>query len=166
MALYRKPSPTLERIRKQQEELAAQLKAAEREEREEQRRIRDAGKRAGESYAEVVLPLYDLLGVEPEHTTKRTTDERGEIEVTTDPKERIRAARVLTMLEEIIEHADKGLIERLRREDAAGREERRREREAARATKADADEPEDDPDEPEGSDEAVRSSAPYEAMIA
>lgn len=125
--------------------LRAKLEAAEaaKEAEETSRRaaVDKAKRHAADAHVGLVLALYDLLGVDPEHPGSRIT--RGRLtEVAVDRSEVVRTQRLYRIVEALAA-ANTELLEQLQLEDEAGREERRpapREFPAATSAITDADE--------------------------
>lgn len=87
------------------EALKAKLAEAEAEKQVEQKKERaalaKAMKHAGENHSRTMLSLYELLGVEPEHTMTRLS--RGvEVQVAVDRDETLRSRRLLTLVEGLV----------------------------------------------------------------
>ncbi|GAB3563266.1 hypothetical protein [Spelaeicoccus albus] len=128
------------------EELRRQLEEAEKAERARDKAeglaLRRAKKAAGDNHTRLALSLYDLLGVEPEQPTIRVIDgERKTVAV--DKDESLRSQRLFDMVEEIVEKADPSLVERLKRADNQGRNERK-----PKAKKGEDEKPKNGADEP------------------
>lgn len=125
--------------------LRAKLEAAEaaKEAEETSRRaaVDKAKRHAADAHVGLVLALYDLLGVDPEHPGSRIT--RGRLtEVAVDRSEVVRTQRLYRIVEALAA-ANTELLEQLQLEDEVGREERRpapREFPAATSAITDADE--------------------------
>lgn len=117
------------------QELMEQLKAAEAEEAARLEGISAASKVAGLAHTEVVLDLYELLGIKAEHATSRVDAKGKVIAVAVDKGEELRARRLYDVLAAVVEKADPALLARLKREDEAAREERKQAAEKARAAK-------------------------------
>ncbi len=125
--------------------LRAKLEAAEaaKEAEESSRRaaVDRAKRHAADAHVGLVLALYDLLGVAPEHPGSRVT--RGRLtEVAVDRSEVVRTRRLYRIVDALAA-ANPELLEQLQLEDEAGREERRpatREVPAEHSTITDADE--------------------------
>lgn len=137
MALNRKASPELQALLDQQAEMARQIKEAEKEQAAREAAAAKVAAKNGAAYAGLVLDLYDVLDVEPEHPRTRNS-KTGPVEIPTDPGEELRLSRLSEMLEHIIGAADQGFIDALKAADRQGRDQRRDEREAAREAAATA----------------------------
>ncbi|MFC0674557.1 hypothetical protein [Brachybacterium hainanense] len=108
-------------LRRQLEAAEAEKSAQEKRERAELARVQ---KVAGANHSRLVLALYELLGVEPEHGTTRTV--KGEVrEVAVDKDETLRTQRLYDLVRGLAERADGDLLDELRLADEEGREERR-----------------------------------------
>lgn len=155
---------TIEALRKQLEEAEA---ARQAEEKAELAAIRRAQRAAGESHTRLVLDLYDLLGVEPEHPSSRVV--KGHVrEVAVDRAEELRTQRLYDLIEGLAAAAPEALT-RLKEADETGREERRPESKAEVADSAGDSAAESDEggiDEAEGDDdEDVEETAGPSAWV-
>ncbi len=110
------------------EELRKQLAAAEAERLEQQRQaekaLRAAMKHAGENHSRLVLALYDLLDIEPEHGTVRIVKGR-QSEVAVDKDETVRTQRCYDIIGTLVEGTDASVLNELKLTDEMGREERK-----------------------------------------
>lgn len=133
MTLNRKKSDELQALLDRQAEMEREIKEAEKTQEAKEAIARKASKKNGAAYAGLVLDLYELLGIEPEHPRVRKSGDGGrDVEISTDPADGIRLGRLRGMLEEIIGAADQSLLDELKRADEAGRDERRDERERSK----------------------------------
>lgn len=109
-------------------ELRKQLEAAEAEQKKAQKAeeqvIRRAQKAAGDNHTRLALSLYELLDVEPEHSTTRIVDGR-KTTVAVDKDESLRTERLYTMVEAMLEALDPSALEKIQRADRKGRDDRR-----------------------------------------
>ena len=110
------------------EELRRQLEAAEAEktaqEKREKAELARVQKVAGTNHSRLVLALYELLGVEPEHGTTRTV--KGEVrEVAVDKDETLRTQRLYELVSKLVQNVDGALLDELKHADEIVREERR-----------------------------------------
>ncbi|WP_062946856.1 hypothetical protein [Brachybacterium sp. sponge] len=107
--------------------LRAKLEAAEAAKEADEASLRaavDKAKRhAADAHVGLVLALYDLLGVDPEHPGSRIT--RGRLtKVAVDRSEVVRTQRLYRIVAAFAA-SNPELLEQLQLEDEAGREERR-----------------------------------------
>src|SRR5690606_4795070 len=110
------------------EALKAKLAEAEAEKKAEEKKHRAAlarvRKYAGESHARTMLELYELLGVDPEHSTTRMS--RGtEVRVNVDRDETVRSRRLLTIIEGLVDAVDDDVLAELQRADREDRDSRK-----------------------------------------
>lgn len=95
------------------EEIAAQLKAAEDEQRRYDASIDEAVKNAGRTRAEFVEALYDHFGIEPETTERRDkngqpvlTKDGDPVVVKTDKDETARIEKLAKKFEQLVAKAE------------------------------------------------------------
>lgn len=95
------------------EEIAAQLKAAEEEQRRYDTSIDEAVKNAGRTRAEFVEVLYDHFGIEPETTERRDkngqpvlTKDGDPVVVKTDKDETVRIEKLAKKFEQLVAKAE------------------------------------------------------------
>lgn len=95
------------------EEIAAQLKAAEDEQRRYDASIDEAVKNAGRTRAEFVEVLYDHFGIEPETTERRDkngqpvlTKDGDPVVVKTDKDETVRIEKLAKKFEQLVAKAE------------------------------------------------------------
>lgn len=110
------------------EELRKQLEAAEAEQKAEAKKeeleVRRSQRAAGSNHTKLVLSLYDLLGVEPEHPGSRVVDGKAR-SVAVDKDEAVRCQRLFDMVEALAEGVDTAALDRLQREDSKDRDSRK-----------------------------------------
>lgn len=100
-----------------------------------QRHLVQAHKDAGKSHSRVVLDLYDLLGIAPEHPRQRvisTGDEQRTVPVSTDKDEKLRAQRLHHLVEQLVQMVPEEDLKALQEADAFGLDDRRSKRQAGR----------------------------------
>lgn len=162
MALNRKKSPELQALLAEQAEMQRRLREAERAQKAKEDVAKKAAAKNGAAYAGLVLDLFEELGVEPEHPRVRIDKNDREVEVSTDPNDELRLPRLREILERIIEEADPELLDQLKRDDDAGRDQRRDEREAARRRTGDtASTADDESDDEPAADDVHRGERVY-----
>lgn len=128
MALNAKASPQLKALLEQRAETERLIKEAEKAEQAKEAAARKAAQRNPAVYGVLVHDLCERLGVAPEHPHLRRGPNGTEVEVTTSRDERLRAERLITMLDAIIEKSDNDLLEELRIADEVARDQNREER--------------------------------------
>lgn len=152
---------TMKKIDAEIEQLQRQLEEAQKakadEEKKEKARIAQAKKHAGESHTRAVLELYDLLEIDPEARVTRTVRDRDET---------VRTQRLLDMVADIVGAADPALLERLKREDRSGVEDRTpKPRRSTASAPAPADDVEvDDADDEPAPSSLTPSPTPYQSV--
>jgi hypothetical protein len=148
-------------INRQMAELKKQLDAIDQQEQQEQQRLEALAKDEALARTKVAERVYDLLGVEPEHTQRRQVG-RSMSDVSTDKNGALRAERALAVLEAVAKSGvlkDNQEIAKAITEQEAKRNDRKRERDEAAAKKRKKDKPEEQPKD-DGTDESTPPTVP------
>lgn len=122
------------RLAELRQQMAREERAEQSRQVTAQRHLVQAHKEAGKSHTRVVLDLYDLLGIAPEHPRQRvisTGDEQRTVPVSADKDEKLRTQRLYHLVEQLLQLVTEEDLKSLQEADAAGRDERHAQRRMA-----------------------------------